>query len=174
MKFLTVASLLFAGALAVPVDHNAGYDSPGGSVYGSPSGSGYGSPSGSGYNSPGRSGYNSPGRSGYYSPGRSGYNSPGRSGYSNGGVFGGGVTPGNGGAPGNGGKSLCAAGLYSSPQCCSTDVLGVAGLDCKAPSSGPTDLAGFKGICGAAGKSARCCVLPVAGQDVLCTDPLPA
>ena len=27
--------------------------------------------------------------------------------------------------------SVCEGGLYTNPQCCSTDVLGVADLDCK-------------------------------------------
>lgn len=30
-----------------------------------------------------------------------------------------------------GGAPLCPLGLFSNPQCCSTDVLGLAGLDCK-------------------------------------------
>ncbi|KAJ4163647.1 hypothetical protein LMH87_005361 [Akanthomyces muscarius] len=72
--------------------------------------------------------------------------------------------------PSNGGEFHCPAGLYSNAQCCSTDVLGVLGLDCSSPSKTPTSGDDFKSICGAAGKQAKCCVLPVAGQDVLCQD----
>jgi hypothetical protein len=39
--------------------------------------------------------------------------------------------PGGGGNGGNGGGSLCPNGLYSNPQCCATNVLGVAALDCS-------------------------------------------
>nr|ABS59370.1 hydrophobin [Trichoderma atroviride] len=55
--------------------------------------------------------------------------------------------------------TLCAAGLYSTPQCCAVDVLGVADLNCAGPN------------CAAIGQEARCCVLPVLGQDVLCQTP---
>ncbi|OAA82275.1 Trihydrophobin [Akanthomyces lecanii RCEF 1005] len=74
------------------------------------------------------------------------------------------------GNPGNGGEFHCPAGLYSNAQCCSTDVLGVVGLDCSSPSRTPISGNDFKGICSAIGKQAKCCVLPVAGQDVLCQD----
>ncbi|KAK6336352.1 hypothetical protein TWF696_001913 [Orbilia brochopaga] len=30
-------------------------------------------------------------------------------------------------------EPVCSKGLYSNPQCCTTDVLGVANLDCKTP-----------------------------------------
>ncbi|KID80707.1 Hydrophobin 2, partial [Metarhizium brunneum ARSEF 3297] len=30
-----------------------------------------------------------------------------------------------------GGGSVCPSGLYSNPQCCSTVVLGIVGLDCQ-------------------------------------------
>ncbi|KAJ6782984.1 hypothetical protein PWT90_10380 [Aphanocladium album] len=72
--------------------------------------------------------------------------------------------------PGNGGDFHCPAGLYSNPQCCSAGVLGVAGLDCGNPSRTPTSGDDFKSICAASGKKAQCCVLPVAGQAVLCQD----
>ncbi|KAI1489597.1 hydrophobin precursor [Biscogniauxia mediterranea] len=68
--------------------------------------------------------------------------------------------------------AACSPGLYSTPQCCATDVLGVADLDCAAPSAVPTSADSFKTICATGGQRARCCVLPVAGQDVLCQTPI--
>ncbi|KAI0432827.1 fungal hydrophobin [Xylaria sp. FL1042] len=64
------------------------------------------------------------------------------------------------------------SGLYDSLQCCSTDVLGVADLDCATPTAVPTSPASFAAICAAGGQTARCCVLPVLGQSILCQDPL--
>ncbi|EHA51087.1 hypothetical protein MCOR27_009633 [Pyricularia oryzae] len=64
--------------------------------------------------------------------------------------------------------------LYSSAQCCATDVLGVADLDCAVPPSLPTSASGFTDICAALGQRARCCVLPLAGQAVLCQAPVGA
>ncbi|KAH6608518.1 hypothetical protein Trco_001864 [Trichoderma cornu-damae] len=68
--------------------------------------------------------------------------------------------------------SLCPKGLYSVPQCCATDVLGVADLDCASPVGTLRDYACFKDACSSIGQRARCCVLPVLGQGVLCTAPL--
>ncbi|KAI0965155.1 hydrophobin-like protein [Xylaria arbuscula] len=65
----------------------------------------------------------------------------------------------------------CPNGLYSVPQCCATDVLGVADLDCHSPSSVPTSANSFKSICANGGDRARCCVVPVLGQSVLCETP---
>ncbi|KAI2624606.1 cerato-ulmin [Hypomontagnella submonticulosa] len=64
------------------------------------------------------------------------------------------------------------SGLYDSVQCCATDVLGVADLDCQTPSKVPSSAADFKAICATGGQRARCCVLPVLGQDVLCQTPI--
>ncbi|KAK6527259.1 beta ketoadipyl CoA thiolase, th1 [Arthrobotrys megalospora] len=92
----------------------------------------------------------------------------------------GGNNPGNnpgGNNPGGsnaGDYEACPTGLYSNAQCCSTDVLGVLGLDCSNPSSQPTSGSNFKSLCVAAGKKAACCVLPVAGQDVLCQNAIGA
>ncbi|KAM0515544.1 hypothetical protein ACHAPE_006071 [Trichoderma viride] len=72
---------------------------------------------------------------------------------------------------GNGsGEFECPSGLYSNPQCCSTDVLGVADLDCQVPRSIPKNGADFQAICAATGKEPRCCVLPILGQSLLCQD----
>ncbi|KAI1303494.1 hydrophobin-like protein [Xylaria venustula] len=65
----------------------------------------------------------------------------------------------------------CPDGLYSVPQCCATDVLGVADLNCASPSAVPTSASNFKSICAAGGERARCCVVPVLGQSVLCETP---
>ncbi|KAI0966877.1 Cerato-ulmin hydrophobin family [Xylaria arbuscula] len=64
------------------------------------------------------------------------------------------------------------SGLYGTAQCCATDVLGVADLDCANPPSVPTSADNFSAVCSAIGQRARCCVLPVLGQDVLCQTPV--
>lgn len=63
------------------------------------------------------------------------------------------------------------SGLYGTSQCCATDVLGVADLDCANPPTVPTSADTFSSICSAIGQRARCCVLPVLGQDLLCQTP---
>ncbi|KAI0127600.1 hydrophobin [Xylariales sp. AK1849] len=77
---------------------------------------------------------------------------------------------------GGGGSSYvaCTSLLYGTAQCCSTDVLGVADLDCANPATAPKDVADFVATCAGVGQKARCCVLPVADQDVLCETPLGA
>ncbi|KAI0139941.1 Cerato-ulmin hydrophobin family [Hypoxylon sp. NC0597] len=62
-------------------------------------------------------------------------------------------------------------GLYGTSQCCATDVLGVADLDCANPPTVPTNASDFTAICSAIGQRARCCVLPILGQDILCQTP---
>ncbi|EHK42849.1 hydrophobin [Trichoderma atroviride IMI 206040] len=63
---------------------------------------------------------------------------------------------------------LCPNGLYSNPQCCDTLVLGIVGLGCEVPTQTPRDGVDFKNICAKTGDQAVCCVVPVAGQDLLC------
>ncbi|GAP87227.1 putative hydrophobin precursor protein [Rosellinia necatrix] len=75
-------------------------------------------------------------------------------------------TGGDGGNP-----NVCPNGLYSSPQCCATDVLGVADLNCHSPSSAPFSVYNFRDICANGGQRARCCVIPILGQAVLCQTP---
>lgn len=95
--------------------------------------------------------------------------------------------------PHNGGFQ-CAKGLFSSAQCCATDILGLVNLNChprkfttisedstsfhKKPrlirifaiaNKSPKNANDFKSICATGGQQARCCVLPVLGQAVLCT-----
>jgi hypothetical protein len=65
----------------------------------------------------------------------------------------------------------CTDTLYSSAECCATDVLGVADLDCATPPSTPTDATNFSAVCSAIGQRARCCVLPILDQGILCNTP---
>lgn len=65
----------------------------------------------------------------------------------------------------------CSSGLYSTAQCCATDVLGVADLDCANPPSTPTSADDFSAVCAAIGQRARCCVLPILDLGVLCETP---
>ncbi|KAI1111878.1 hydrophobin-like protein [Nemania sp. NC0429] len=65
----------------------------------------------------------------------------------------------------------CPPGLYSNPQCCATDVLGVADLDCHSPSSAPFSVSNFRDICANGGDRARCCAIPILGQSLLCATP---
>ncbi|GFP53041.1 hypothetical protein ACSS6W_000479 [Trichoderma asperelloides] len=66
------------------------------------------------------------------------------------------------------GGNICPVGLFSNPQCCDTQVLGIIGLGCEVPPQTPRDGADFKNICAKTGDQALCCVLPIAGQDLLC------
>ncbi|EKJ68316.1 hypothetical protein NXS19_002272 [Fusarium pseudograminearum] len=63
------------------------------------------------------------------------------------------------------------SGLYGTSQCCATDVLGVADLDCGNPPSSPTDADNFSAVCSEIGQRARCCVLPILDQGILCNTP---
>lgn len=51
-------------------------------------------------------------------------------------------------------------------------LLYILGLDGQVPSKQPRDLTHFQKLCAAVGKSAKCCVIPIAGLDVLCKDAL--
>ncbi|RJE20583.1 Fungal hydrophobin [Aspergillus sclerotialis] len=86
-----------------------------------------------------------------------------------GGGSGGGHQGGGGGsqAPAN---ALCPSGLYSSPQCCSADVAGVADLDCQVPGETAKNGKDFAKICAKKGKAPKCCVLGLDGIQVLCQD----
>ncbi|KAK4118399.1 fungal hydrophobin [Parathielavia appendiculata] len=63
------------------------------------------------------------------------------------------------------------SGLYGTAQCCATDVLGLADLDCGGPVTTPANATDFSAICSAIGQRARCCVLPVLDQGILCQTP---
>ncbi|KAH7031484.1 Cerato-ulmin hydrophobin family [Microdochium trichocladiopsis] len=73
-------------------------------------------------------------------------------------------------SPSGGSYDPCS-GLYDSAQCCATDVLGVADLDCDTPPKALTSAKQFGETCAKIGQRARCCVLPVLGQAVLCQTP---
>ncbi|KAI0427581.1 fungal hydrophobin-domain-containing protein [Xylaria sp. FL1042] len=73
--------------------------------------------------------------------------------------------------PTGGAYDACPGGLYSNPQCCATDVLGVADIDCSSVPSIPSSPAEFRYSCAAGGQRARCCVVPVLGQALLCETP---
>lgn len=64
--------------------------------------------------------------------------------------------------------TLCP-GTDSNAQCCATDVLGLADLNCANPPTQPTSTADFINICSAIGQQAKCCLLPVLGQALICT-----
>ncbi|PNP37248.1 hypothetical protein TGAMA5MH_10817 [Trichoderma gamsii] len=69
--------------------------------------------------------------------------------------------------------SICPTGLYSNPQCCGVNILGVAALDCHTPRANVLTGPGFEAVCAAeGGKEAACCVVPVAGQNLLCEKPV--
>jgi len=69
-------------------------------------------------------------------------------------------------------QAVCTTGLYTTPLCCATDVLGVADLDCAAPPDTPTDNTDFISICATVegGQQAKCCLLPILGQALVCSD----
>ena len=52
-------------------------------------------------------------------------------------------------------------GTNPTPQCCATDVLGVADLDCQTPNGPFATAADFTATCAAGGQRARCCTLPI-------------
>lgn len=157
MKFLTVATCLLSAVLAAPTpygsvpDEKSPYPVPEGGEYSNPpyvppvdtnptyptppNGNGEGNGDGYGNGDDGSYGNgngNGNGNGGGYGNGggNGGHgNGSGNGGHGNGSGNGGGH--GNGGGNGDGGEPLCPSGLlYSNPQCCSTDVLGVADLDC--------------------------------------------
>ncbi|KAF2789712.1 hypothetical protein K505DRAFT_252696 [Melanomma pulvis-pyrius CBS 109.77] len=55
-------------------------------------------------------------------------------------------------------------------QCCATDVLNLADLDCATPPTTPTNNTQFISICEAIGQQAKCCLLPILGQALICSD----
>ncbi|KAK4496201.1 hypothetical protein PRZ48_012181 [Zasmidium cellare] len=75
----------------------------------------------------------------------------------------------NGSGSGSGSSSDLCPALYT-PQCCQADVLGLVGLTCDSPSLGLTSQQSFVNDCAKTGYTAQCCILPVAGQAVICTD----
>ncbi|KAL7793040.1 hydrophobin [Trichoderma ceciliae] len=66
---------------------------------------------------------------------------------------------------------LCSAGLFANAQCCSVDVLGIADLNCAGPVGPPKNAQAFQAACAKIGQQARCCAIPILGQDILCETP---
>ncbi|KAH7378279.1 fungal hydrophobin-domain-containing protein [Pyrenochaeta sp. MPI-SDFR-AT-0127] len=62
---------------------------------------------------------------------------------------------------------LCSSG---SPVCCATDVLNLANLDCAPPPVTPLSTNEFIDTCAAQGQQAKCCLLPILGQALICSD----
>ena len=201
------ASVLAAPGYAPPADGYApppslslpSYPQPTGGSGAPPppsGGSGYEAPPSGGYKAPpfGGSGAPPSGGSGYEAPptdgSGSGYpvgrgsdhygNPPANGGHGNPPHNGGhGKPPHNGGHGGDKGEYKCPAGLYSNAQCCATDILGVADLNCGSrkltyslldcttrltiisAQKTPTSASDFKKICASSGQQAKCCVLPV-------------
>ncbi|OAA42533.1 Hydrophobin 2 [Beauveria brongniartii RCEF 3172] len=66
---------------------------------------------------------------------------------------------------------VCPNGLYSNLVCADVDVFGILCLNSQSPYEAPRDANHFREICSKIGKEARCAVLPVLGQAVLCNKP---
>ncbi|CCC10469.1 hypothetical protein SMACR_08025 [Sordaria macrospora] len=62
-------------------------------------------------------------------------------------------------------------GLYGTAQCCATDILGLADLDCANPPATLTSAVQFQATCSDIGQRARCCLLPILGQALVCETP---
>ncbi|KAK4611938.1 hypothetical protein CLAFUW4_12803 [Fulvia fulva] len=63
---------------------------------------------------------------------------------------------------------ICTA-LYT-PQCCQASILGIADLACTPPSLSVNSKQTLVDDCANTGATAQCCVLPIAGQALLCYD----
>ncbi|KAI4640004.1 hypothetical protein J4E93_008803 [Alternaria ventricosa] len=62
---------------------------------------------------------------------------------------------------------LCSSG---NPVCCATDVLNLANLDCAPPTTTPTSINQFIDGCAESGQQAKCCLIPILGQALICSD----
>ncbi|KAK7941457.1 cerato-ulmin [Apiospora aurea] len=80
--------------------------------------------------------------------------------------------PGGGTPPGGVYDACRDVLLYSVPQCCATDVGGVADLNCANVSELPKSAENFQEICAGSGQQAKCCTLPVLGQALVCNTPI--
>uniref|UniRef100_A0A8H7TTI0 Hydrophobin n=1 Tax=Bionectria ochroleuca TaxID=29856 RepID=A0A8H7TTI0_BIOOC len=68
----------------------------------------------------------------------------------------------------------CRSPLFAVPLCCKTDVLGLLGLNCEAPSVAPLNAGGFQTICETANaRDAKCCLAHLLDQAVVCIPPVP-
>ncbi|RMZ69601.1 fungal hydrophobin [Pyrenophora seminiperda CCB06] len=62
---------------------------------------------------------------------------------------------------------LCTSG---NPVCCATDVLNLADLNCAPPTVTPTTVNSFISTCAASGQQAKCCLIPILGQALICSN----
>ncbi|KAJ9620925.1 hypothetical protein H2203_007511 [Taxawa tesnikishii (nom. ined.)] len=69
-------------------------------------------------------------------------------------------------------QTAVCTGSEPSAVCCATDVLGLADLNCATPPTAPTSVDDFRSICAAIGQQARCCLLPVLEQALVCSAPI--
>ncbi|CAE6995549.1 hypothetical protein CFE70_000112 [Pyrenophora teres f. teres 0-1] len=65
--------------------------------------------------------------------------------------------------------SVC--GPTYTPNCCQTDILGVADLNCRIVGD-VTTLAELQDRCEMDNSTPECCAIPVAGQALLCNSPV--
>ncbi|EHK22870.1 uncharacterized protein TRIVIDRAFT_222128 [Trichoderma virens Gv29-8] len=179
MKLLAITALFIAGTLAVPAssypppppEYGDGHkgDVGYGGDHGGDHGKDHGKDHGGHY--PGDPNYPPPPPPGYHNGGSDKPPTDGDGYPSDGGDDGddsdGG---GHGGDRENDPSDLCPTLLYSNPQCCSASVLNIADLDCEPPRKRPSRKHDFKQICAAQGSDAKCCVLPLLGLGILCTD----
>ncbi|KEY65287.1 hypothetical protein S40285_01798 [Stachybotrys chlorohalonatus IBT 40285] len=63
-------------------------------------------------------------------------------------------------------------GITQQPQCCATDVLGLVNLNCGNPPEELRDARHFSQVCASIGQRARCCLVPLLGQGIVCTTPV--
>ncbi|KAL6690599.1 fungal hydrophobin domain-containing protein [Trichoderma pleuroticola] len=177
MKFLAVAALFIAGALAVPA---GSYPPPPPPDYGgdhggySPvptGGGGYGSvpptptpPPPPSYDDGGSDEPPTDGDGDAYEPPADGDGDS-----SDGGDDG---DDGDGGSDGSDGErsgtNLCPALISGIAKCCSANVLGLVNLDCVSPNKEPKDRKDFEKICAGVGKQATCCTVGLLGLGLLC------
>ncbi|KAF1848657.1 uncharacterized protein K460DRAFT_260301, partial [Cucurbitaria berberidis CBS 394.84] len=62
---------------------------------------------------------------------------------------------------------LCASGT---PVCCATDILNLANLDCAPPPTTPSNVNTFISTCADKGQQAKCCLVPILGQALICSN----
>ncbi|KAM3424937.1 hypothetical protein BST61_g6910 [Cercospora zeina] len=68
-----------------------------------------------------------------------------------------------------GSVDVCTSGYTA--QCCATNVLGVAALECSQVPDTITSRDNFKAQCADQGLSDNCCSIPILGQGLVCQSP---
>jgi hypothetical protein len=59
--------------------------------------------------------------------------------------------------------------IYGEVLCCNPGV-GNFDINCVKPTIAPTSIDDFKASCASVGKNARCCIAPIFGIELFCTD----